>query len=118
MICNPGLIVADEPTASLDARTALEIIDLIRRINQQHSTSFLLISHDPAILRALAHTIIVMHAGKIVEQGTADQVLDRPLHPYTRALLAARQGDFLDSEFVSAEKVSGLIGAEGISDGE
>jgi ABC-type glutathione transport system ATPase component len=95
LICNPGLIVADEPTASLDARTALEIIELIRRINERQQTAFLFISHDPAVLRALAHRVLVMHAGKIVEQGTAGQVLDHPSHPYTRALLAASQGSYV-----------------------
>jgi ABC-type glutathione transport system ATPase component len=117
LICNPGLIIADEPTASLDARTALEVINLIRRINQTDSTAFLFISHDPAVLRAVADTVIVMRAGKIVEQGTVAQVLSHPLHPYTRALLAARQGSFDKSEFISAETSSSLAGHEGVSRG-
>ena len=118
LICNPSLIIADEPTASLDARTALEIINLIRRINQQNSTSFLFISHDPAVLCALAHTVIVLYAGKIVEQGTADQILNQPSHPYTRALLAARQGAFRNSDFVPPETVAVSPVLKGISRGE
>jgi peptide/nickel transport system ATP-binding protein len=91
LICKPALIIADEPTASLDAVTALEIINLIQRINQQDSVAFLLISHDPAVLCGLADTVVVMYAGEIVEQGPADQVLNQPRHPYTQALLAAGQ---------------------------
>ena len=111
LICDPSLIIADEPTASLDTRTALDIIKLIRHINQKNSTSFLFISHDPAVLRALAHTVIVMHAGRIVEQGTADQVLNRPSHPYTWALLAAQRGDLGEDKFARAENLSSLPSA-------
>jgi ABC-type glutathione transport system ATPase component len=102
LICKPGLIVADEPTASLDSRTALEILELIRKINERDGIAFLFISHDPAVLRAVAHRVIVMHAGKIVEQGAADQILRQPSHTYTRALLAARQGTYED-EFAPPE---------------
>jgi ABC-type dipeptide/oligopeptide/nickel transport system ATPase component len=91
LICKPTLIIADEPTASLDAVTALEIIKLIRRINQQDSIAFLMISHDPAVLGAVAHRIAVMYAGEIVEQGPVDEILTEPHHPYTQALLAAGQ---------------------------
>jgi ABC-type dipeptide/oligopeptide/nickel transport system ATPase component len=106
LICNPRLIVADEPTASLDVRTALEIIELIRRINAREQIAFLFISHDPAVLRAIAHRVIVMRAGKLVEQGTADQILNRASHPYTRALLAASQGNPCDHEFTAVENRS------------
>jgi ABC-type glutathione transport system ATPase component len=112
LVCKPALIIADEPTASLDARTALEIIDLIRKINQRDGISFLFVSHDPAVLRALAHTVIVMYAGRIVERGTADQILTHPSHPYTRALLAARQGDVCENEFAPAEIFSTLSSPE------
>jgi peptide/nickel transport system ATP-binding protein len=111
LICNPRLLVADEPTASLDARTALEILELIRRINERERIAFLFISHDPAVLRAVAHRVIVMHAGKIAEQGTADQVLNQPSHPYTRALLAARQGNLHVNESALVENLSKLSSA-------
>jgi len=115
LICKPSLIIADEPTASLDLGTALEIINLIRRVNQRNSTSFLLISHDPAVLRALAHSIMVMQHGKIVEQGTANKVLTNTCHPYTRALLAAEQGVFEQGGLVSAETSSDSARLGGIS---
>src|SRR3954466_13833141 len=63
LICKPKLIVADEPTASLDVQTALTTIDLIRRINEQERIAFLFISHDPAVISAVAHRLIVMRAG-------------------------------------------------------
>ena len=112
LICNPVLIVADEPTASLDPNTALEIVELIRRTSERERIAFLFISHDPAILRSVAHRVIVMHSGKIVEQGTADQILNQSSHPYTRALLAARQGDSCEYEFSTAETFSNLSSAE------
>jgi oligopeptide/dipeptide ABC transporter ATP-binding protein len=88
LACRPALVVGDEPTASLDPGIAKEILDLLGRLKQRFQTSFLLISHDLAPLEYLADRVMVMYAGKIVEQGPRDQVLQQPLHPYTRALLA------------------------------
>ncbi len=104
LISKPKLIVADEPTASLDAQTTLATIDLIRRINEQERIAFLFISHDPAVLRAVAHRVIVMRAGKIVEQGVTSQILRNPSHPYTRALLSASDGNPFHYELSVAEK--------------
>jgi peptide/nickel transport system ATP-binding protein len=83
--CEPSLIVADEPTASLDAITQSEILDLFRRLNP----AMLFISHHPTTLRALARRVCVMYAGEIVESGPLDEVFTSPLHPYTRALFDA-----------------------------
>ena len=90
LACKPQLVIADEPTASLDAITTLEVLDLIRRIGEQNSAAFLLISHDPAVVSALAENVAVMCGGKIVEQGPADRLLNDPQDPYTQALLGAR----------------------------
>ncbi len=84
--CGPSLIVGDEPTASLDAITQSEILGLFRGLD----SAMLFISHHPATLRALASRVCVMYAGGIVESGTVDEVFGDPLHPYTRALLAAQ----------------------------
>ena len=100
LICRPDLIIADEPTASLDAETALGIVQLIRDIKQKHSVAFLLISHDPAIIRALADRIIVLRQGQIAETGTTHDVLGHPSLPYTKLLIAAEHGDLLDEEEV------------------
>ncbi len=88
LACQPALVIADEPTASLDPDTALEIVELLGRLKRRFQTAFLLISHDLAPLARLADRIMVMYAGRIVEQGLRDEILQQPLHPYTRALLA------------------------------
>ena len=85
--CRPALVVADEPTASLDLATQSEIISLIDSLKRRHGMSLILISHNPGVLWALANHVIVMYAGKIVERGSREQVFASPLHPYTQALL-------------------------------
>ena len=88
LACQPTLVIADEPTASLDPDTASEILELLGRLKRRFQIAFLLISHDLAPVARLADRIMVMYAGRIVEQGRRDQILQQPLHPYTRALLA------------------------------
>jgi len=88
LACEPALVIADEPTASLDPETSAEIIELLGRLKRRSQTAFLLISHDLAPLTRLADRIMVMYAGRIVEQGRRDDILRQALHPYTRALLA------------------------------
>ncbi len=88
LISEPSLVVADEPTAHLDAATAAEILACVRRMRATNRTSFLLISHDPEILRSVADRMVVMYAGQVIEHGRVEQVFSNPLHPYTRALLA------------------------------
>jgi ABC-type glutathione transport system ATPase component len=87
LACKPGLVIADEPTASLDATIQADILALLKDLQQRLSLAFLLISHNPAILQKMAQRILVVHAGQIVEQGNAPQVLHQPQHPYTRHLL-------------------------------
>lgn len=86
--CGPTMIVADEPTASLDPSTQQEILVLLRILRKQFNLSMMLISHNPAVLASLADRILVLYAGRIAEIGPADEVLNSPQHPYTRALLA------------------------------
>jgi len=85
--CRPALLIADEPTSKLDATLQGEIIALLAQIRQQHGTAILLISHDPALFAGFADRIAVMYAGRIVETGTSAEILGRPLHPYTQALV-------------------------------
>jgi peptide/nickel transport system ATP-binding protein len=87
LIGKPSLVIADEPTASVDPSTACEIIDFMKRMNQSYGTSFLFISHDPATLAAISSRIVVMYAGQIIEDGQLSDVYSHPLHPYTDALL-------------------------------
>jgi oligopeptide/dipeptide ABC transporter ATP-binding protein len=88
LACQPALVIADEPTASLDPVTSSEIIELLARLKRSFQTAFLLISHDLTPLARLADRIMVMYAGRIIEQGSRDEILDQASHPYTRALLA------------------------------
>jgi peptide/nickel transport system ATP-binding protein len=87
LICRPALVIADEPTASVDRSTACEILNVVRLMKESYGTSFLFISHDPATIAAIADRIIVMYAGEIVEAGPLRDVYSQPLHPYTEALL-------------------------------
>ena len=87
LVCKPDLVIADEPTASLDATTAAEIVDLVKGLKTVSDTSFLFITHDAATLATLADRVMVMYAGQIVEDGPLSEVYSQPQHPYTRALL-------------------------------
>ena len=89
LIRNPDYIVADEPVSMVDASSRVEILDLLRGLQHQRGVAFLYITHDIASARHFADRIAVMHLGSIVESGSARQVIDQPVHPYTRALIAA-----------------------------
>lgn len=85
----PRLLVADEPTASLDVSVRMEVLELLRRLQREHQLGVLLITHDLAGARWLADRIVVLYAGQVMEQGPADAVLGQPHHPYTQLLVAA-----------------------------
>lgn len=83
----PELIICDEPTSALDVSIRAEVLELLQELQQEFEVSYLFITHDLSIVPSLAHRVGVMQAGKLVEQGTAEQILTQPQHPYTRALL-------------------------------
>ena len=85
--CSPSLVIADEPTASLDPSTQQEILSLLQTLRQQPNLAMILISHNPAILAGLADRVLVLYAGRVAEIGPTEEVLKSPKHPYTRALL-------------------------------
>jgi len=87
LICKPRLVIADEPTASVDGDTAAAILHYLKRLRDDSDTALLFITHDPGALAAVADRIMVMYAGQIVEDGPLDDTYADPLHPYTRALL-------------------------------
>ena len=89
LACDPGLLVADEPTTALDVTVQAEILDLIRGLKDRLNSAILLITHDMGVVADLADDILVMKDGLCVENGTADQIFNRPAHPYTQQLLAA-----------------------------
>jgi len=87
--CSPKLLVADEPTTALDVTTQAQILKLFKRLNKDHQTSILFITHDLSVVAELADRVIVMKEGKIVEQANVYDLFDHPQHPYTQRLLAA-----------------------------
>ena len=87
--CDPKLLIADEPTTALDVTVQAEILDLLRNLNQKLQSGVILITHDMGVVADLADRILVMKDGRMVEQGTADQIFNRPQHPYTQTLLAS-----------------------------
>jgi peptide/nickel transport system ATP-binding protein len=89
LITGPDLIIADEPTTALDVTVQAQILQLLRRLNREKHAAVLLISHDLGVIAELAHRVVVMYAGRVVEVGSAAAVLRRPRHPYTQALIAA-----------------------------
>jgi oligopeptide transport system ATP-binding protein len=89
MILKPRLVVLDEPTSALDRSVQKQIVDLLRDLQRRHGLSYLFISHDLAVVRALADHILVMKDGRVVEEGPTGRIFDDPLEPYTRALMAA-----------------------------
>lgn len=88
--CEPALLIADEPTTAVDMITQAQILDVLTRLKNELSMSLLLIAHDLSLVAELADRIVVLYAGTVAEEGPAKAVFTEPLHPYTRALLAAQ----------------------------
>jgi microcin C transport system ATP-binding protein len=89
LVLKPRFIVLDEPTSALDMSVQAQIVELLRELQARYGLAYLFISHDLRVVRAMAHEILVMKDGQIVESGSAEQVMNAPEHPYTRALMAA-----------------------------
>ncbi|TQR18760.1 ABC transporter ATP-binding protein [Psychrobacillus soli] len=88
--CNPRLLIADEPTTALDVTIQAQILDLLRNLKEERNMSMLLITHDLGVVAEVADYVIVMYAGKIIEQGPVVELFKNPKHPYTKGLLAAK----------------------------
>jgi microcin C transport system ATP-binding protein len=89
MVLEPKLVLLDEPTSALDMSVQAQIVDLLRDLQKRHDLAYLFISHDLKVVRALSNYVVVMKSGKVVEEGPAGQIFDRPHEAYTKALLAA-----------------------------
>lgn len=85
--CNPRLLIADEPTTALDVTIQAQILELIERLRTEIGLSVMLITHDLGVIAEATERVVVMYAGKVVEQGETNKVLSAPLHPYTRGLI-------------------------------
>jgi putative phosphonate transport system ATP-binding protein len=89
LVTKPRLIYMDEPTASLDVSVQARLLDLLRQLVSQLQVAAVIVTHDLAVARLLAHRLMVMRQGHVVEQGLTDQVLDDPQHPYTQLLVSS-----------------------------
>ncbi|MBX5464085.1 MAG: ABC transporter ATP-binding protein [Clostridia bacterium] len=87
LACNPKLLIADEPTTALDVTIQAQILELIKQLKREFGTSVLLITHDMGVVADMCDRVIVMYAGKVVEEARVDDLFERPLHPYTEGLL-------------------------------
>ena len=116
LACDPALLVADEPTTALDVTVQAEIIELMRNLKDKLNSAVLLITHDMGVVADLADDILVMKDGLTVEKGTADQIFNRPEHPYTQQLLAAvpKLGYAKTRELAPAEKPEPVLKLENL----
>lgn len=89
MICEPKLLIADEPTTALDVTIQAQIVKLLKRINKERNTAILFISHDLSLVRQLCEQVLVMKGGCLVERGECEQIFENPREEYTRQLIAA-----------------------------
>ena len=89
LICDPALVIADEPTTALDVTIQAQILGLLQEMQDQLGTSIIMITHDLGVIAETCDDVVVMYAGRIAEQGTVEEVFNRPRHPYTRGLLAS-----------------------------
>ena len=89
IVLKPKFIVLDEPTSALDRYVQAQIVNLLRRLQREHDLAYLFISHDLRVVRALSNYVVVLRAGKVMEQGLSTELFENPQHPYTKALMAA-----------------------------
>ncbi|RRD66112.1 ABC transporter ATP-binding protein [Fretibacterium sp. OH1220_COT-178] len=89
MLCEPSLLIADEPTTALDVTNQAQILHLFRELQERFGTSLIFISHDLSVVSQIAHRVMVMYAGSVMEVGPSESLFRDPLHPYTRGLVAS-----------------------------
>ena len=113
LACKPSILIADEPTTALDVTIQSQIFDVLKKIQQDMNTSILLITHDMGTIVELAHRVIVMYAGRKVEEGLVKEVIQNPIHPYTQGLLKCVPNLEADPGPVKAEltEIPGVVPA-------
>jgi oligopeptide transport system ATP-binding protein len=89
LLCEPELIIADEPTTALDVTVQAQIVSLLKTLQKDHGTSIVMITHDLGLVAGLCDQVMVLYGGRVMEQGSAEDIFYRPAHPYTLALLNA-----------------------------
>jgi microcin C transport system ATP-binding protein len=89
LVVEPQILVLDEPTSALDVTTQKQVLQLLQQLQKKRGLSYVLITHDVAVIRAMAHQVMVMQAGQVLEVGSVDQILHAPEHAYTQLLVSA-----------------------------
>ncbi|MBS05307.1 MAG: peptide ABC transporter ATP-binding protein [Gammaproteobacteria bacterium] len=113
LVCNPEVLICDEPTTALDVTIQAEILTLIRELQQRLNNSVIFITHDLGVVAQLADHVVVMYQGRVLEIGSVRQVLKAPVHPYTKGLLAAIPG--LAKKGERLETIASVVGDDDIS---
>ena len=111
LACEPDILIADEPTTALDVTVQAQIFDLLRELQRDKGTAIVLITHDMGAVAEMADRVIVMYAGRVIEQGTTDEVISDPQHPYTRGLIAClpELGSSQHGERVELQEIAGVV---------
>ena len=107
LLCNPELLIADEPTTALDVTIQAQVLEIIRNLRNEYKMSLLLITHDLGVVAETCDNVAIMYAGEIVEKGTVEQVFINPKHPYTRGLFDSIPK--LEAESVKLSPIDGLM---------
>jgi peptide/nickel transport system ATP-binding protein len=109
LACNPELLIADEPTTALDVTIQAQILDLIKRLQQELGMGVILITHDLGVVAESCDRVLVMYAGRKVEEADVLELFERPLHPYTRALMASMPA--MNSSSTRLSEIPGMVPA-------
>ncbi|WP_042428327.1 ABC transporter ATP-binding protein [Comamonas granuli] len=109
--CEPDILIADEPTTALDVTVQAQIFDLLRQLQRDKGTAIIMITHDMGAVAEMADRVMVMYAGRVIEQGSTEQVLSRPSHPYTRGLIEClpELGSSRLAERVELTEIPGVV---------
>jgi len=111
LACRPDILIADEPTTALDVTVQAQIFDLLRELQRDKGTAILLITHDMGAVAEMADRVMVMYAGRVIEQGTTDEVLRHPAHPYTQGLIDClpELGSSANADRVELAEIRGMV---------
>jgi len=111
LACRPHLILADEPTTALDVTIQAQILDLIRQCQKDFGTALILITHDLGVIAEMVQRVLVMYTGKVLEQGSVEDLFNTPLHPYTEGLIQSIPSldSKLDKDGGPLREISGVV---------
>src|SRR5205823_14487182 len=111
LACGPRLLIADEPTTALDVTIQAQILELMRELRDETGASIILITHDLGVVAEMAHRVVVMYAGRKVEEAVVEELFARPRHPYTRGLLGSMPhlGESIDDSGKRLVEIPGVV---------